>query len=212
MPGCSGRLSLGAGVESQFRLLSRSIGAGPWSQPNSFYLVLRKPILGAIIELGRTRTLVGSHGLSMLQRSAIGKIRRDPGRAEAVVADRRHDAGCKCALADHAPGVALSHRLLAKRDPLMAATGPKQPALLVLADARNGDVGVQCFGERMVAGHDVLLATFLMQPDQPRRALGLQVLDLHRQRGTNAGEAVGEGGDQRAVPQIAHGSGRNAVE
>ena len=39
-----------------------------------------------------------------------------------------------------------------------------------------------------------------------------EILDLHPQRRADAREGIGEGGDQRAVAQIAHGLGRDAVD
>ena len=57
-----------------------------------------------------------------------------------------------------------------------------------------------------------MLAAFLMQPQPPARALRPKVLHLHVQRGRDAREGIGEGGDQRPVAQIAHGIGRDGVE
>jgi len=45
------------------------------------------------------------------------------------------------------------------------------PALAVLDDTAGGDVGVQHFGERVVARHLVFLAAFLMQMKLPAGAL-----------------------------------------
>ena len=59
----------------------------------------------------------------------------------------------------------------------------EQPALAVLGDAGGGDVGVQRLGERMMAGHGVMLAAFLVQPEPPARALRPKILHLHFQRG-----------------------------
>ena len=88
------------------------------------------------------------------------------------------------------------------RNAFLSAGGP---------DAGGGDIGVQRLGERVMARHHVLLAAFLVQPDQPARALRLEIFDTHLQRRADAGEAVGEGGDERAVAEIAHGRGWNAV-
>ena len=48
----------------------------------------------------------------------------------------------------------------------------------------------------MMAGHDVLLAAFLVQAEfnQPE-PFGSQVLDPHLQRRADPGEAIGEGGN-----------------
>ncbi len=52
------------------------------SHHNPLDLVLREPLLGAVIKLRRTRAFVRRHRLGMLQRAAIGEIRRDAGRPE----------------------------------------------------------------------------------------------------------------------------------
>ena len=41
----------------------------------------------------------------------------------------------------------------------------------VFGHSNGADVGAQRLGERVVAGHRVLLAAFLVDPDQPARAL-----------------------------------------
>lgn len=70
---------------------------------------------------------------------------------------------------------------------------------------------MQRLGKRVMAGHLVLLAAFLVQAEPPGRTLRLQIFHLHRERRRDARERIGKSGDQRAVAQIAHGLGRNAV-
>ena len=94
----------------------------------------------------------------------------------------------------------------------MPARGTEQPALAVIDDARGVDIGAQRLSKRVMARHGVLLAAFLMQPDRPAGATGPEVFDLHFQGRVDAREAVGEGGDQRAVAQIATCRGWNGVE
>jgi hypothetical protein len=79
-----------------------------------------------------------------------------------VVADRRHDAGGERALAHHAPGIGLGHRLIGKRGAAVAAAGAEHKTFVT--DAGGVDVGAQRLGERMMARHHVLLAAFLVQP------------------------------------------------
>jgi hypothetical protein len=43
----------------------------------------------------------------------------------------------------------------------------KQPAFPVFGDAGRVGVGVQRFGERMMARHRMVLAAFLVQPNRP---------------------------------------------
>jgi hypothetical protein len=136
------------------------------------------------------------HGLRVLKRATVGDLRRDPGRPERVIADRRQDAGGECALAHHALGIDLGHGPVGKRSSAVPAAGAEQKGLSVRPDAGGGDGGVRRLGERMMARHHVLLAAFLVQPDQPSRALRLKVFDAQLQRRPDAGEAVGEGGDR----------------
>ena len=96
--------------------------------------------------------------------------------------------------------------------PLCPRLRAEQPTLTILGDSGGGDIGVQRLGERMMAGHGVMLAAFLVQSQPPARALRPKVLDLHVQRGRDAREGIGEGGDQRAVAKIAHRVGRDRVE
>ena len=82
------------------------------SEPNPFYLILRKPLLRSVIELGRPRALVGRHFLGVLKRTAVQEVRGDPSRPERMIADRSKDARRGGAPADHAPGGGLIHGLI----------------------------------------------------------------------------------------------------
>jgi hypothetical protein len=84
----------------------------PRLKPDPLHLVLREPLLRAVVELGGARALVSRHFLRVFERAAIGEIGGYAGRAERVIADRRVNAGGGRAPADHAPRVRLIHRLL----------------------------------------------------------------------------------------------------
>jgi hypothetical protein len=71
---------------------------------------------------------------------------------------------------------------------------------------------VQRLGERVMARHHVLLAAFLVQPDQPTRALRLEIFHAHLQRRPDASKAVSEGSNQGAISQIPHCVGRDGVD
>src|SRR4051812_42251793 len=75
--------------------------------------------------------------------------------------------------------------------------------LAVLGNAGGVDVGAQRFGKGMMARHRMLLAAFFVQPDCPSGAARPEILDLHLQGRGDARKAVGKGGDQGAVAQIA---------
>jgi hypothetical protein len=57
-----------------------------------------------------------------------------------------------------------------------------------------------------------MLAAFLVQPEPPAGALRPKILHLHFERSRDAREGIGEGGDQRTVPQVSHGFGRDRGE
>ena len=64
----------------------------------------------------------------------------------------------------------------------------------------------------MVAGHFVALAAFFAQADPEPPALAVNVLDLHAERGADAGETVDHQADQRAIAQAHRRGGIDAVE
>src|SRR6266481_1584083 len=78
-------------------------------KPDALNLVLGEPLLGAVVELGRTRALMRRHFLRVLERAAVGEIGGNPGGAKRVATDFRRDPGRLGAAADHAPGVGLVH-------------------------------------------------------------------------------------------------------
>ena len=82
------------------------------------------------------------HRLGVFDRSAIFEIGGNASGAEAVIADRRHDAGGGSAAADHRPGRLLVHRLTGQRIAVVAWAGAKQPALAVLGGPGLCGVGV----------------------------------------------------------------------
>jgi hypothetical protein len=108
---------------------------------NPLHLVLRQPFLGAIVKLGRARAFMRSHRLGVLKRAAVAEIGSDPGRAERVIADRRHDAGGRCAAADHAPGIRLRHGLLGQHGCVVPRAGAEEKSLAILGDTGGIDVG-----------------------------------------------------------------------
>jgi hypothetical protein len=155
--------------------------------------------LRPVIELSRAGAFVRCHRLRVLKRAAVAEIGGDAGCTERVVAYRRVDAGRNSAPADHAPGIRLRHRLFGQSRSCVPRAGAKQPAFAVFGDAGGIDEGAQRLGKRVMAWHRVLLAAFLVQLNLPAGALRPKILDLHAQRGGDAGEGVGEGGDQCAI-------------
>ncbi len=95
----------------------------------------------------------------------------------------------------------------------MSRAGAKQPAFAIFADASGINVSAECFRESVMARHRVLFAAFLMQQKLPAGALRPKILDLHAQRRCDAGERVGEDGDQCAVtkPLACEGEGHTTL-
>jgi len=153
-----------------------------------------------------------SHFLRVLERAAVRQVGGDTCCSERMIADRRGDTNCYRPPADHAPGIRLCHRLVGQRRGGMSSASAKQSPLAVLGNAGGIDIGPQRLGKRMVARHGVMFSPFLVQPDFPPGALGPEILDTHLQRRADAGEGIGEGGDQRPITQIAHGVGWDGVD
>ena len=61
------------------------------SEPDPLHLVLGEPLFGAVIKLGRARAFVRGHFLGVLERAAVREVSGNPGRAERVAANFRHD-------------------------------------------------------------------------------------------------------------------------
>src|SRR5271166_1469701 len=135
----------------------------------------------------------------MLKSAAILEIGGDPGRTERVIADRRMNADSNGPPADHAPGVGLRHRLVGQHGRAVPRAGAEQPTLTILGNAGRSDVGVQRFGEAVMAWHLMMLASFLVQSELPAGTLWPKVFHLHFECGGYAREGIGEGGDQRTV-------------
>ena len=99
------------------------------------------------------------------------------------------------------------HRLVDQQRPSVPGAGPKQSALAVLCDAGRRDVGVQRLGERVVTGHNVMFAAFLMQPDPSsrHRAAGGPPPSFSARRAAGGGRIVRHhlAGDQ-PIEQHAH--------
>jgi len=64
---------------------------------------------------------------------------------------------------------------------------------------------VEVLLQRVVHGQNVLLAALLVQAQLPALALGEVVVDLETERGADAGEAVNEHSNERAVAQAPDG-------
>jgi hypothetical protein len=89
--------------------------------------------------------------LSNFEFAAILQIRRDPGRAEGMIANPRFDAGRFRAPADDAVGVLLEEGIGGQLAGL-AAGATEEKAVDVIGDAGLFDVIVQTLVETMMAG------------------------------------------------------------
>src|SRR5665213_395282 len=107
----SGRLFCESNAAQAGGRSGRSTDKPPASEPDPLHLVLRQPLLRAIVKLGRAWAFVCGHLLRVLKRSAVREVGCDPGRSKRVTADFLGDARGGSALSDHAPSVGLSHGL-----------------------------------------------------------------------------------------------------
>src|SRR5260221_12759695 len=118
-------------------------------------------VLSAVIKLGCPRRFMVSDLLSHFQLAAVPEIRRDPGRAEGMIANPRFDAGRFRAPSDDAVGVLLEEGIPCKLTGL-AAGGAEEIAVDVVGDACRFDIIVQTLIETMMARNVMLLATFFV--------------------------------------------------
>lgn len=93
-----------------------------------------------------------------------------------------------------------------------AADRPKKRPFGIAGESGTVDVCGQCLVEIVMAGHSVILAALLMQPYPEPSVLGKHVLDLHSQRGPNAGEAINHERNERTIAQSRRRRGVYAVE
>jgi hypothetical protein len=109
---------------------------------DSLDFVERNLILSAVIELGCPRRFVVSDLLSNFEFAAVLQIRRDPGRAEGMIANPRFDAGRFRAPADDAVSVLLEEGIAGQLASL-AAGAAEEIAVDVIGDAGGFDILVQ---------------------------------------------------------------------
>src|SRR5258708_15163248 len=109
---------------------------------NALYLVERNLVLSAVIKLGCPRRFMVSDLLSHFQLAAVLQIRRDPGRAEGMIANPRFDAGRFRPPADDAVGALLEQGIGGELAGL-AAGGAGEKAGDGLGDSRRLGLNVQ---------------------------------------------------------------------
>ncbi len=183
------------------------------SDQNPFDFIETDLVVAPVVEAGGAGALVVRHLLRHFELAAVAQIFRDAGRAEAVAADLRLDAGVRGAAADHAVDVGLAHRAGGEiaRLPFGRAEEPclwvEGRAVLLRRGLDGLGVSVQVSLELVVAGHLMMLAAFFVQANPGLAPLHEHVLDAHLQDGADARKGEGHERDQRAIAQ-AHDAAR----
>src|ERR1700736_6367002 len=131
------------------------------SDRDSLDFIERDFIIAAVIELGCPRRFVVSDLLRYFQLAAVLQIRRDPGRAESMIADACLHAGRFRTPADDAVGVLLEEGIGCKLASL-AAGSAEEIAVDVIGDAGRFDIIVQTLIEAMMTGNVVLFPAFVV--------------------------------------------------
>src|ERR1700738_3200602 len=126
---------------------------------DSLDLVERNLVLSAVIKLGCSRRFMVSDLLRDFEFAAVLQIRRNPGRAESMIANPCFDASRFRAPADDAVGVLLEEGIVCNLTGL-AAGAAEEIAVDVLGDAGRFDIIVQTLIETMMTGNVVLLTAF----------------------------------------------------
>ena len=111
--------------------------------------------------------------LGVLQQALVFEVGGDAGRAEGMVAGVGAETGHQHLALDHPVGVLLIHP---PGQAGLAAGRAEQKAVRVVGDAGGGDILVEIFFQRVMAGHLVLLAALFMQPDPAARHCGVQLV------------------------------------
>ncbi len=168
-------------------------------------------VAGAIVELGRARAFVRSHGLGPFQGTTSIQVGRDAGRAEGMAAHLDERAEVGGAALDHAPSVHPVHRLLGQCAGA-AGGGAEEGSLAGIADAGCIYISIKIGFQTVMRRHLVPLAAFLVQADSPALALGVVVLDAHGNDGADPGEGEGHDADQRTIAQPDHAGDVDAVQ
>ena len=178
---------------------------------DSLDLIEADLILPTVIELRGLGRGVCRHGARRLQLAAIGEIGGDPGRAEAVAIDWAGKPGCPCPPFDHMKRVPSGQPPPAERPPLLSRQRAKQRPLGGGKTA-SFQIRVKSSLERVVRRHVMALAALFMQAQPEPPPLAVDILDIHRKRRPDAGEAEQENPNQRPVAQPGDGFIRNAVQ
>lgn len=146
---------------------------------------------------------VRSHDLRVLKCALAPKIIRDPGGPQAMIADAGLDACLARISGNHPMGILLRH---AVRGAGEAACGAKQRPILVVCDARSGDVRMEIGFELGYARRFVLLAAFFMQANPCAPSLSKVVAHIHLQHSADTRKGVDHHGNQRPVTQSLDGA------
>ena len=142
------------------------------------------------------------HLLGDFEFAAIAEVFGDAGDAEVVAADLGFDAGAGGAAADHTVDVGLGHGPACEASG-GAQGGGEEPGLGIWGQGRGKGRGVvlEVGLELVVAGHLVVLAALLAEPDPSPVPLNEHVPSVHLHDSPDAGEGVDHEGDQGAVAQ-----------
>lgn len=168
-------------------------------------------VRAAIIELGRPSGGMGGHVSRGFQLTAIDQIGGDPGRAEGVVANFGRDPGLDRPAPNHRPGMNALQPPIGQILGLLVDRAEKG-RLLLIADAGCPEIIPEIEFEIMVAGHPMLLAAFLMQPEPEPVPLIEEIVDIHGKRRADPREAIDHHADQRPVAQSDQRLSRDAVD
>jgi len=117
-----------------------------------------------------------------------------------VVADLGLDPGRRVAPVDHGMGVGQGEGRAGELAGA-AADGLEQRVLRTVLDPVSLEIGEKRLLKIMVAGHGVILAALLVQPDPQPLVMSEHVLDLHSQGGAYSGKAINYKRDERAIEQ-----------
>ena len=195
------------------RCLSAASEGKGGADKDALDLVERDLVGAAVVEAGGAGAFVVGHLLGDFEFAAIAEVFGDAGDAEVVAADLGFDAGAGGAAADHAVDVGLGHGPACEASG-GAQGGGEEPGLGIWGQGRGKGRGVvlEVGLELVVAGHLVVLAALLAEPDPGPVPLNEHVPSVHLHDSPDAGEGVDHEGDQGAVAEARQRIGHDRIE
>jgi hypothetical protein len=159
------------------------------SQPDSLYLTQRNFILCPIVELGRSRRLMASHLLGMLEPAVVFQVNGDACCSPGVTSDGGEKPCRFGPLPNCSPGVVAIQIHSTSRYLRSSRINALKQWLTALKSC-GLNVFVQDLLEQVMYGHIMLLAAFFVECQPPTGTIMIVIVDFEFQYCAHSDEAV----------------------